>query len=201
VHFLGGTTILLNLLVCQFINQYLFNGYKDPGVGKTAIAEAIAQVLAVPLREMEEKKKIKLPELPKVVRNPFRKKEQEEANGAAAAAEDWVEDVLGYDLPKCPASLVGARLINVELASLVAGTSNRGDFEKKVKKLIEEATKNNVILFVDEIHNLIGTGGGGDGAMNAANLLKPALVSFFFGLGNPSKLEVFFLNATSLEQN
>ena len=78
-------------------------------------------------------------------------------------------------LPPCPASLVGARVISIELAGLVAGTSNRGDFEKKMKSLIKEASENNVILFVDEIHNLIGTGGGGDGAMNAANLLKPAL--------------------------
>ncbi len=69
----------------------------------------------------------------------------------------------------------GFRLINVELASLVAGTRNRGDFEEKVQKLIKEASNTNIILFIDEIHNLIGTGGGGDGAMNAANLMKPAL--------------------------
>jgi ATP-dependent Clp protease ATP-binding subunit ClpC len=80
-----------------------------------------------------------------------------------------------YVLPPCPASLMGARLVNVELAGLVAGTSNRGDFERKIKNLVKEASENNVILFIDEIHNLIGTGGGGDGAMNAANILKPAL--------------------------
>jgi ATP-dependent Clp protease ATP-binding subunit ClpC len=61
------------------------------------------------------------------------------------------------------------------LAGLVAGTANRGDFENKIKNLIKEASTSNVILFIDEIHNLIGTGGGGDGAMNAANILKPAL--------------------------
>ena len=80
-----------------------------------------------------------------------------------------------YVLPPCPKSLLGARLISIELAGLVAGTSNRGDFEKKIKSLITEASENNVILFIDEIHNLIGTGGGGDGALNAANILKPAL--------------------------
>lgn len=63
----------------------------------------------------------------------------------------------------------------MDLASLVAGTRNRGDFEEKMKKLIKEASNTNTILFIDEIHNLIGTGGGGDGAMNAANLMKPAL--------------------------
>jgi ATP-dependent Clp protease ATP-binding subunit ClpC len=85
------------------------------------------------------------------------------------------ENEVAYELPPCPKSLLGARLIQVELASLVAGTANRGDFEQKVKNLIKEASNANVVLFIDEIHNLIGTGGGGDGAMNAANLLKPAL--------------------------
>lgn len=151
----------------------------DPGVGKTAVAEAIAQVLAVPLREIEEKKDIKnkLPKMPKVIANPFRRKEEAELTGKEAEEDDMV--IPGSELPPCPASLVGARIINVELANLVAGTSNRGDFEKKVKKLIDEASNNNVILFIDEIHNLIGTGGGGDGAMNAANLMKPALGTYF----------------------
>lgn len=144
------------------------------------MAEAIAQVLAVPLREMEEKKDIKnkLPKMPKIIANPFRRKEEAELSGKEV--EDDADMVVpGADLPPCPASLVGARIINVELANLVAGTSNRGDFEKKVKKLIDEASSNNVILFIDEIHNLIGTGGGGDGAMNAANLMKPALGELF----------------------
>lgn len=90
-------------------------------------------------------------------------------------ATNGEDGAIDYELPPCPRSLLGARLINVELASLVAGTSNRGDFEQKIKNLIKEASNSNVILFIDEIHNLIGTGGGGDGAMNAANLLKPAL--------------------------
>ena len=89
--------------------------------------------------------------------------------------EEEETDKFVNQLPPCPASLLGARVISIELAGLVAGTSNRGDFERKMKNLIKEASENNVILFVDEIHNLIGTGGGGDGAMNAANLLKPAL--------------------------
>jgi len=91
-----------------------------------------------------------------------------------STAEEGSDEIV-YQLPPCPASLLGARVISIELAGLVAGTSNRGDFERKMKNLIQEASENNVILFVDEIHNLIGTGGGGDGAMNAANLLKPAL--------------------------
>lgn len=98
--------------------------------------------------------------------NPFAK------GGEGEALETQVDE---YALPPCPKALAGYRLISVELASLVAGTRNRGDFEEKVQKLIKEASGSNVILFIDEIHNLIGTGGGGDGAMNAANLMKPAL--------------------------
>eukprot|EP00957_Ditylum_brightwellii_P112761 8596071-Ditylum_brightwellii.AAC.1 len=80
-----------------------------------------------------------------------------------------------YNLPPCPKSLKGCRLISVELTSLVAGTQNRGYFEEKFQKLICEALNSNVILFIDEIHNLIRTGSGGDGAMNTTNLMKPAL--------------------------
>jgi ATP-dependent Clp protease ATP-binding subunit ClpC len=93
--------------------------------------------------------------------------------GEGEVLENVPEDE--YTLPPCPKALEGYRLISVELASLVAGTRNRGDFEEKVQKLIKEASNTNIILFIDEIHNLIGTGGGGDGAMNAANLMKPAL--------------------------
>ena len=100
-----------------------------------------------------------------------RNKEEQDNGGQQMSGTEMMD----YELPPCPKSLLGARLISIELAGLVAGTSNRGDFEKKIKSLIKEASESNVILFIDEIHNLIGTGGGGDGAMNAANILKPAL--------------------------
>jgi ATP-dependent Clp protease ATP-binding subunit ClpC len=143
----------------------------DPGVGKTAVAEAIAQVLANGILEIKEQVDEAKPA------NKIRKRintmlgKGKEDKSSAEESYDEVE----YELPPCPKALIGARLISVELASLVAGTANRGDFEKKIKALVKEASENNVILFIDEIHNLIGTGGGGDGAMNAANLLKPAL--------------------------
>lgn len=104
------------------------------------------------------------------LRNPFKRNSESESE--IAQGGDLFD---GFNLPECPKALAGFRLISIDLASLVAGTRNRGDFEEKMKKLIKEASNANVILFVDEIHNLIGTGGGGDGAMNAANLLKPAL--------------------------
>jgi ATP-dependent Clp protease ATP-binding subunit ClpC len=65
------------------------------------------------------------------------------------------------------------------MASLIAGMKFRGDFEERIQKLIQEASVTPTILFIDELHTLIGAGGGGggggDGGMNAANLMKPAL--------------------------
>ncbi len=67
-------------------------------------------------------------------------------------------------------------MVSVDLASLVAGMKFRGDFEERIQKLVKEASSTPTILFIDELHTLIGAGGGGgDGGMSAANLLKPAL--------------------------
>jgi ATP-dependent Clp protease ATP-binding subunit ClpC len=148
----------------------------DPGVGKTAIAEGIAQVLANGLLEIQVAVEKTRPQ--NVIRKSIgnfmnRSNNNDKNNKKKKQQEDEAGEI--YQLPSCPQSLLGARLVSLELASLVAGTSNRGDFERKVKNVIREASEKNIILFIDEIHNLIGTGGGGDGAMNAANLLKPAL--------------------------
>lgn len=71
-----------------------------------------------------------------------------------------------------------ARIIQIEAGTLVAGTSHRGDFEERMKCIIEEATEaEDAILFIDEIHMLMGAGGGSGSAMDAANILKPALQS------------------------
>ncbi len=146
----------------------------DPGVGKTAIAEAIAQVIASSYETTTTttttnvaKGRFSFPNL----KNPFRKDKTKEGDKDTTVIEE--ADFSLY--PECPDSLKGFRVVSLELASLVAGTRNRGDFEEKVQKIIKEVEQSNVILFIDEIHNLIGTGGGGDGAMNAANLMKPAL--------------------------
>ena len=144
---------------------------------KTAIAEGVAQVLANGLMEVEEVKKKNNPlkKISSKIGNFVTGGSNGDKEGKKEASEGDENEAFASTLPPCPASLVGARVISIELAGLVAGTANRGDFEKKVKNLIKEASENNVILFVDEIHNLVGTGGGGDGSMNAANLLKPAL--------------------------
>lgn len=74
-----------------------------------------------------------------------------------------------------PARLADKELHLLDLTALVAGTQFRGQFESRIKGLIEEVKQNgNIILFIDEVHNLVGTGDA-EGSMNAANILKPAL--------------------------
>ncbi len=75
-----------------------------------------------------------------------------------------------------PARLLDKQIYLLDLTSLVAGTQFRGQFESRVKGLIEEVREaGNIILFIDEIHNLVGAGDSAEGSMNAANIMKPAL--------------------------
>ena len=74
-----------------------------------------------------------------------------------------------------PMSLLNKRIINLDMASLVAGTKYRGEFEDRVNKIIKEVEENDdIILFIDEIHTLVGAGGA-EGAIDASNIFKPAL--------------------------
>jgi ATP-dependent Clp protease ATP-binding subunit ClpC len=100
----------------------------DPGVGKTAIVEGIAQRVAK---------------------------------------------------GEVPVTLKGRRLVALDLAGMVAGTKYRGEFEERLQGVIEEVTaaKRMVVLFIDELHTLVGAGAGEGGAMDAGNMLKPALAS------------------------
>lgn len=76
---------------------------------------------------------------------------------------------------KVPLKLSNKRIISVDMASLVAGTKYRGEFEERMKKLIKEVEEDeDIILFIDEVHTLVGAGGA-EGAIDASNILKPAL--------------------------
>lgn len=78
-------------------------------------------------------------------------------------------------IKKCPRPLFGKRIIELDMGTLVSGTKFRGQFEERIKAIIDEVTKNtNVILFIDEIHTIIGAGGS-SGSLDAANMIKPAL--------------------------
>ena len=76
---------------------------------------------------------------------------------------------------KVPRKLMNKKIISLDMASLVSGTKYRGEFEEKIKKILEEAENyDDIILFIDEIHTLVGAGGA-EGALDAANILKPSL--------------------------
>lgn len=98
--------------------------------------------------------------------------------GEAGVGKTAVVEGLAINLSqgRVPAELQGKRLIELDLAGLVAGTRYRGDFEERIKKIIDEViSAGNVILFIDEMHNLVGAGGTAEKSMDAAELLKPAL--------------------------
>ena len=77
---------------------------------------------------------------------------------------------------KVPASLQGSRIYQLDLGSLIAGTQYRGDFEKRLKSVMKGiAAEEGAILYIDEIHNIVGAGQIGEGSMDASNLLKPYL--------------------------
>ncbi len=93
--------------------------------------------------------------------------------GKTAIAEGLALRIASGDVP---AKLANKEIQLLDLTSLVAGTQFRGQFEGRVKGLVEEVKADgNIILFIDEVHNLVGTGGDSEGSMNAANILKPAL--------------------------
>ncbi|WP_019871988.1 ATP-dependent Clp protease ATP-binding subunit [Salinispora oceanensis] len=95
--------------------------------------------------------------------------------GKTAIVEGLAERICDGDVPQ---TLLGKRVIQLDLAGLVAGTRYRGDFEERLKKVIDEirAHREKLIIFLDEIHTLVGAGGAGsEGGMDASNMLKPAL--------------------------
>ncbi|MEO3747870.1 ATP-dependent Clp protease ATP-binding subunit [Plantactinospora sp. B5E13] len=95
--------------------------------------------------------------------------------GKTAIVEGLAERIADGDVPQ---TLLGKRVVQLDLAGLVAGTRYRGDFEERLKKVIDEirAHGDELIVFLDELHTLVGAGGSGaEGGMDASNMLKPAL--------------------------
>ncbi|MCL1878271.1 MAG: ATP-dependent Clp protease ATP-binding subunit, partial [Defluviitaleaceae bacterium] len=92
--------------------------------------------------------------------------------GKTAIAEGLAQRIVSGDVPE---PVKDKRVIGLDLPGMVAGTKYRGEFEERIKKVLQEVKANtNVILFIDELHTLIGAGGA-EGALDAANILKPAL--------------------------
>ncbi|WP_286032755.1 ATP-dependent Clp protease ATP-binding subunit [Brachyspira pilosicoli] len=92
--------------------------------------------------------------------------------GKTAIVEGLAEKIVSTDVPDI---LLKKRVLSLDLSSVVAGTKYRGEFEERIKNIVMEIKKvGNIIIFIDELHTLIGAGGA-EGALDAANMLKPAL--------------------------
>ena len=107
--------------------------------------------------------------------------------GKTAAVEGLAEKIVSGDVPE---TLKGKRVVTMDISGMVAGSKYRGDFEERIKKALEEAKKvGDVILFIDEIHTIVGAGAA-EGAIDAANILKPLL----------ARGEIRLIGATTLNE-
>ena len=130
------------------------NGKLDPVIGRD---EEIRRVLQILSRRTKNN--------PILIGEP--------GTGKTAIVEGLAERIVRGDVPE---NLKNKQLYSLDMGALVAGAKYKGEFEERLKSVIKEVTNANgqIILFIDEIHTLVGAGGG-EGAMDAANILKPAL--------------------------
>ena len=135
------------------LSQAARDGKLDPVVGRSKEIERTLQILA---RRTKNN--------PVLVGEP--------GVGKTAIIEGLAQELLTS--PSVPEDMRERDLWSLDMGSVLAGTKYRGDFEQRLKKLVEEIQSSKVIVFIDEIHSLIGAGGG-EGSLNAANILKPVL--------------------------
>jgi ATP-dependent Clp protease ATP-binding subunit ClpA len=141
---------------CVNLNEKAKQGKVDPLIGRHAEVERCIQVLC---RRNKNN--------PLLVGDP--------GVGKTAIAEGLARKIVNNEVPEV---LAGATIFSLDMGSLLAGTRYRGDFEERVKQVVKELEGHpNAILFIDEIHTVIGAGATSGGAMDASNLLKPALAS------------------------
>jgi ATP-dependent Clp protease ATP-binding subunit ClpC len=109
--------------------------------------------------------------------------------GKTAIVEGIAERIASDDVPQ---TLAGKRVIQLELSGVVAGTRYRGDFEERLKKIIDEIRQHSdeLVIFIDELHTLVGAGAGAEGGMDAGNMVKPAL----------ARGELHVIGATTLDE-
>lgn len=142
------------MLYTQNLNQLAFEGRIDPLVGRESEVERVAQIL---VRRRKN--------------NPLLVGEA--GVGKTAIVEGLAKRIVEGRVPNVLRDNI---IYSLDLGALLAGTKYRGDFEKRLKKVLSELAKQpQAILFIDEIHTIIGAGSVSGGAMDASNLLKPAL--------------------------
>ncbi len=141
---------------CVNLNEKARQGKVDPLIGRMAEVERCIQILC---RRTKNN--------PLLVGDP--------GVGKTAIAEGLARKIVNGEVPEV---LSGATIFSLDMGSLLAGTRYRGDFEERVKQVVKELENHpNAVLFIDEIHTVIGAGATSGGAMDASNLLKPALAS------------------------
>lgn len=136
------------------LNELVQNGKLDPVIGRD---EEIRRVLQILTRRTKNN--------PILIGEP--------GTGKTAIVEGIAHRIVGGDVPE---NLKDKIVYSLDMAALIAGAKYKGEFEERLKAVVKEVTKaeGQIILFIDEIHTLVGAGGG-EGAMDAANILKPAL--------------------------
>jgi ATP-dependent Clp protease ATP-binding subunit ClpA len=141
---------------CVDLNEKARKGGVDPLIGRTEEVDRAIQVLC---RRQKNN--------PLLVGDP--------GVGKTAIAEGLARKIIEGDVPEI---LAGSTIFSLDMGALLAGTRYRGDFEERLKQVVKELEAHpNAILFIDEIHTVIGAGATSGGAMDASNLLKPALQS------------------------
>jgi len=137
------------------LNQLARDGKLDPVIGRD---DEIRRVLQILSRRTKNN--------PILIGEP--------GVGKTAIAEGLAHRIVSGDIPE---NLKTKTIFSLDMGSLIAGAKYKGEFEERLKSVIKEviSADGDIILFIDEIHTLVGAGGGGEGAMDAANILKPAL--------------------------
>ena len=136
------------------LNDYAKSGKKDPLVGRSDLIEKMIQTLGRRTKN-----------------NPLLIGDS--GVGKTAVAEGLAEKIVSGDVPDFLKEKI---IYSVDLGSILAGAKYRGDFESRLKNILKEVTeRKNIILFIDEIHTIVGAGSTSGGSMDASNLLKPAL--------------------------
>ena len=141
---------------CTNLNKKAIEGKVDPIIGREEEIERIVQILCRRLKNN-----------PLFVGDP--------GVGKTALAEGLAKKIVDKKVPKV---LLNTKVFSLEMSTLLAGTRYRGDFEERLNNLLKEITSSNEnILFIDEIHTVIGAGATSGGSIDASNILKPALAN------------------------
>ncbi len=151
------------------LTSLAFDGKLDPVIGRDSETERLIQILS---RRTKNN--------PCLIGEP--------GVGKTAVVEGLAQRIASGNVPE---NLVGKTLISLDISGMLAGTRYRGDFEERIKGIMTEVAGDpSIILFIDELHNIVGAGSSSEGSMDAANIIKPAL----------SRGELQIIGATTIEE-